>query len=319
MGIFCIVVSTRAEPPSQYGAPAPIQQISNSYGAPADNFGSTQNFQSSSGPGPTIHKYVSVHVAPPEPVESVRSQQQVQQRQEKHYQIVFVKVPSASGSPSQEIQLPPAPEQKTLVYVLLKKPEVSDSVRFSRPAASKPSKPEVYFIRYKGGNQQSGGYSQPSAPTQGYPQQQHGSSSGGYVQQQSRPVSNQYGAPEQRPGSNQYSAPQQRPVSNQYGAPQQRPVSNQYSAPQQRQVSNQYGAPQQSPVFNQHSAPQQRPVSNQYGSPAATLVSRQYTEPTRPVSNQYGAPALPSRPVVMQYMTPPRPPQSQYGAPSRGY
>ncbi|ODM87788.1 hypothetical protein Ocin01_18893 [Orchesella cincta] len=39
--------------------------------------------------------------------------------------------------------------RKTLVYVLLKKAADAPDVKFSGPAPTAPSKPSVFFIRYK--------------------------------------------------------------------------------------------------------------------------------------------------------------------------
>lgn len=47
------------------------------------------------------------------------------------------------------IPLQPQNEEKTLVYVLVKKPEEAPEVHIPTPAPTQPSKPEVYFIRYK--------------------------------------------------------------------------------------------------------------------------------------------------------------------------
>jgi len=69
---------------------------------------------------------------------------------EKHVNIIFVRAPSASSNQQTEVVLPEQPQQKTLVYVLVKKAETSNNVRVSGPAPTKPPKPEVYFIRYKG-------------------------------------------------------------------------------------------------------------------------------------------------------------------------
>jgi hypothetical protein len=62
---------------------------------------------------------------------------------------VFIKAPSPPSPSSQEIQLSPPPEIKTLVYVLLKKaPSLGDMLKMK--PVKPPSPPEVYFIRYKG-------------------------------------------------------------------------------------------------------------------------------------------------------------------------
>lgn len=116
--------------------------------------GSTQQGQqSSSNSGPRVTKFVSVHVPVPEPVIPSRARPtQPTQRPDTHYQIVFIKAPSPSPQEQQEIQLPPPVEQKTLVYVLLKKPETNDVVKISQQPTRRPSRPEVYFIRYNKGD-----------------------------------------------------------------------------------------------------------------------------------------------------------------------
>jgi hypothetical protein len=63
--------------------------------------------------------------------------------------IIFIKAPTPPPPEIPEINIPPPPETKTLVYVLVKKPEPAPPIRIPAPAPTKPSKPEVYFIRYK--------------------------------------------------------------------------------------------------------------------------------------------------------------------------
>lgn len=43
----------------------------------------------------------------------------------------------------------PQNEEKTLVYVLVKKPEEQQDIVIPTAAPTQPSKPEVYFIKYK--------------------------------------------------------------------------------------------------------------------------------------------------------------------------
>ncbi|KAJ9574294.1 hypothetical protein L9F63_026060, partial [Diploptera punctata] len=62
-----------------------------------------------------------------------------------------------------EIALPPPDEQKTLIYVLVKKPEEAPEINIPTPAPTTPSKPEVYFIRYKTQKQEGYAPSQPSS------------------------------------------------------------------------------------------------------------------------------------------------------------
>lgn len=47
------------------------------------------------------------------------------------------------------IPLQPPDEEKTLVYVLIKKPDEIPAIMLPKAASTQPSKPEVYFIRYK--------------------------------------------------------------------------------------------------------------------------------------------------------------------------
>lgn len=82
--------------------------------------------------------------------------------------IIFVKAPSSSSQSQTEVILPEQPQQKTVVYVLVKKPENSNNVKVVGPGARLPSKPEVFFIRYKN-KEEAGGYGAPApAPGPGY-------------------------------------------------------------------------------------------------------------------------------------------------------
>ncbi|KAJ9575387.1 hypothetical protein L9F63_025662, partial [Diploptera punctata] len=131
-----------------YAAPAPAPQ----YGAPAQ--------------APVIHKHVYVHVPPPEPsYTQPRRPQAPLPPPQKHYKIVFIKAPTPPTPTVPEIALPPPDEQKTLIYVLVKKPEEAPEINIPTPAPTTPSKPEVYFIRYK--TQKQEGYA-PSQPSSGY-------------------------------------------------------------------------------------------------------------------------------------------------------
>lgn len=118
--------------------------VSNSYGPPADRYGPPQQ-------NPVIHKHVYVHVPPPEaPEYKAPKQVPLPQPPQKHYKIVFIKAPTPPTPTAP--QLPPLPqpdEEKTLIYVLVKKPEEAPDVVLPTQAPTQPSKPEVYFIRYK--------------------------------------------------------------------------------------------------------------------------------------------------------------------------
>jgi hypothetical protein len=96
-----------------------------------------------------VHKHVYVHVAPPEDDEVVPRREVPVAPAQKHYKIIFIKAPSYAQRAPQQFQLPAANEEKTLVYVLSKKPEDAPAPQIIAQEEVKPSKPEVYFIKYK--------------------------------------------------------------------------------------------------------------------------------------------------------------------------
>lgn len=136
--VFAAVLAcavARPEPPSSYGPPA------TSYGVPAQQYGPPQK--------PIVHKHVYVHVPPPDN-ELPKPQKQIYvPPPQKHYKIVFIKAPTPPTPTAPVIPLQPQNEEKTLVYVLVKKPEDQPDIVIPTPAPTQPSKPEVYFIRYK--------------------------------------------------------------------------------------------------------------------------------------------------------------------------
>lgn len=68
---------------------------------------------------------------------------------QKHYRIVFIKAPTEAPVTYPTIPLQPPDEEKTLVYVLVKKPDPPPELVLPKPISTVPTKPEVYFIRYK--------------------------------------------------------------------------------------------------------------------------------------------------------------------------
>lgn len=76
---------------------------------------------------------------------------------QKHYKIIFIKAPSPPSYQAPIIPIQPQNEEKTLVYVLVKKPEEQQELIIPTAAPTQPSKPEVYFIKYKTQKESSGG------------------------------------------------------------------------------------------------------------------------------------------------------------------
>lgn len=91
-----------------------------------------------------VTKHVYVHVAPEDPPQLLPPPAAPR----KHYKIIFIKAPTQASHQRQVIQAAAqqAPiEEKTLVYVLVDRPQ--QQVVVQPPV--QPSKPEVYFIKYK--------------------------------------------------------------------------------------------------------------------------------------------------------------------------
>ncbi|XP_043528846.1 leucine-rich repeat extensin-like protein 3 [Frieseomelitta varia] len=169
------------EPPSSYFPPssggASFSSGSGSYGPPSlpDRYGPPQQ-------QPVVHKHVYVHVPPPEAPE-YKPPKYIPPAAppQKHYKIVFIKAPTPPTPTAPALPpLPPQDEEKTLIYVLVKKPEEAPEVVLPTQAPTQPSKPEVYFIRYKTQKEQQNAEYGP--PPQSLPSDNYGappSSSGG--------------------------------------------------------------------------------------------------------------------------------------------
>lgn len=156
-------------PQPVFQAPQPQLQVQQSFGSAQQSFqpqptfqpqpqlqaqqsfGSSQSFQPAPQPQQTlVQKHIYVHVPPPEQ-EEIRQQQILSgQVAQKHYKIIFIKAPSAPNPVAQQIALQQAQNsEKTIVYVLVKKPEDIGDIQINGQPAIQPSKPEVYFIKYK--------------------------------------------------------------------------------------------------------------------------------------------------------------------------
>ncbi|XP_023175560.2 uncharacterized protein LOC111602630 [Drosophila hydei] len=127
--------------------PQQQQQIFQQQGS---NFGFNQLAQQQAY-SPVISKDIYVHVPPVEESEERYPQPALPVGPpRKHYRIVFIKAPTPSVSKA-AIRVQQAPvEEKTIIYVLTKKPDPLELQTAIEEAAPKPiSKPEVFFIKYK--------------------------------------------------------------------------------------------------------------------------------------------------------------------------
>ncbi|XP_018369484.1 PREDICTED: pupal cuticle protein 20-like isoform X2 [Trachymyrmex cornetzi] len=120
------------------------------------------------GGGSLIQKHIYVHVPPPEAPEARPSRPISGGYQaQKHYKIIFIKAPTPPTPTAPVIPVQQQDEQKTLIYVLVKKPEEAPEINLPTITPTQPSKPEVYFIKYKTQKEVTGGTG-PSGPSTSY-------------------------------------------------------------------------------------------------------------------------------------------------------
>lgn len=153
-------IAQNGPPPLPLAFPPPSAIIGpkDSYGTPAQTYGPPSQ-------PPLITKNVYVHL-PPDDEEDVRQPQVIQpQAPRKHYKLIFIKAPEPPRYTAPIIPPTPQDEHKTLVYVLVKKPEEQPQIELPSVAPTEPSKPEVYFIKYKAQeNKPAQGYGPPPSP-----------------------------------------------------------------------------------------------------------------------------------------------------------
>ncbi|CAB0029140.1 unnamed protein product [Trichogramma brassicae] len=162
-------------PVAQTPAPAPLLPVvpaanfnsGYEYNAPSHNVQNNQAGSHSSGSSHSgyhygnghqeasqeavVHKHVYVHLPPPEADEHLAPTviRTAPAQPQKHYKIVFIKAPTVQ-QPAPIVHAPAVQnEEKTLIYVLVKKPEEQQEVVIPAAQPATPTKPEVFFIKYK--------------------------------------------------------------------------------------------------------------------------------------------------------------------------
>ncbi|ODN01130.1 hypothetical protein Ocin01_05561 [Orchesella cincta] len=179
--LACAALAAAApEPPSGYGYPSgsSINAFGGGGGGGYDSGSNSNTVGNLQGGGGQTHRHIYIHVAPDDPEDQQARVVRIPSKNDKHVNIIFVKTPSNSASQQTEVILPEQDEQKNIVYVLVRKFDPTTDLKIRAPRPTSPSKPQVYFIRYKNNEQQQGG------------QQQQG---GG--QQQQQPPAPVYGTP----------------------------------------------------------------------------------------------------------------------------
>ncbi|XP_055714538.1 uncharacterized protein LOC129808743 [Phlebotomus papatasi] len=173
--LFLGVATARPEAGYSYSAPQRPSFAPQPTASGAGFSGSAQSFApgpSFSGGGTTlVQKHIYVHVPPPEPEEPFHQHAVggggVAQ---KHYKIIFIKAPSPPQPTPAQIAQAAQNSEKTIVYVLVKRPEAPEDIVLPSAAPVTPSKPEVYFIRYKTQREQAPALPQPTHPAPSLPQ-----------------------------------------------------------------------------------------------------------------------------------------------------
>lgn len=113
---------------------------------PAAQTGYQSAYQSQTTLPPIVTKHVYAFAAPEDPEEKAGPRYVQVGRARKNYKVIFIKAPTYGQSPV--IPILPQNEDKTIVYVLSKKPSEQD-IQLPEPPVTPPSKPEVFFLKYK--------------------------------------------------------------------------------------------------------------------------------------------------------------------------
>jgi Domain of unknown function (DUF243) len=117
------------------------------------------------GPPPSppkqITKNVYVHLPPEEPEDYHPPAVIEAPPPKKHYKLIFIKAPEPPRISAPIIQPQQQDEHKTLIYVLVKSPEKPAEVAIPEIEPTEPSKPEVYFIKYKKDEEKAPAYGPP--------------------------------------------------------------------------------------------------------------------------------------------------------------
>ncbi|XP_045483609.1 uncharacterized protein LOC123688905 [Harmonia axyridis] len=114
-----------------------------------NNLGDYQQVEVKNNQKSETTKSVYFYEAPEEP-EPIRQRKIIQLPPQKtNYKLLFIKAPSAPEPQPIEIPTQVLNQEKTRVYVLVKKPETEQQVRIVAGPTPKPEKPEVFYIKYK--------------------------------------------------------------------------------------------------------------------------------------------------------------------------
>lgn len=96
---------------------------------------------------PLVTKQFFLHSAPED--HEIKHKHFVLGRPQKNYRVVFIKAPKSTNA-NVRLSAEYAPiEEKTQIYVLTQKENELDVNNIATPAPTQPSKPEVFFVKYR--------------------------------------------------------------------------------------------------------------------------------------------------------------------------
>lgn len=98
---------------------------------------------------PIVTKRFYIHSAPEEEDNEIDERFITIGKPRKNYNIVFIRAPHKAPSKTKLKIVPAINEDKTVIYVLAKKPTESEIEAHVQEYATTTAKPEVYFIKYK--------------------------------------------------------------------------------------------------------------------------------------------------------------------------
>lgn len=133
---------------NQYSSGSASTSYGAGQGVSAYSSGQAQQYYPQQKQTPIVTKHFYVHAAPEDPEENAGPRFVQIGQPRKNYKVIFIKAPTY-GSSSQIIPILPPNEEKTIVYVLSKKPTFNQNIQLPEQPVTEPSKPDVFFIKYK--------------------------------------------------------------------------------------------------------------------------------------------------------------------------
>lgn len=100
-------------------------------------------------PAPLVRKQFFTVSAPEDNESQPKNKHLVLGRPQKNYRVIFIKAPAPENAKVKYSAEYAPQEEKTVIYVLSKKDNELDASDIAAPPPPAPSKPEVFFIKYK--------------------------------------------------------------------------------------------------------------------------------------------------------------------------